>query len=643
MNPRARRTQAWINHNPATSCAKTGHRPQESINNTLRNVPGHPNNRQLGDIGMMHYFRAIVLMGAVASIACATPTDSSKKPETVKAETPSASVMTVERAEFYRQAFPKAASFAQRSIPKEMIRSTNKGNNTYIEALNAKQEIVGYLRDFYGPVTIGEECPCAPLQVTLALEKDFTLKTLIAPSPLTKKDHKPLTEAEMAELVAIIIAPDKQIQKLHTVESVIDVTTGATKKELRPYVLKDAGLSTMRLLGLTNDTARILQRAPMARDQERLNQLMSKAANDPSMVATLLAGFKGNSPEAVVFAYRTMVRAYGDALRAGKSTIPEVEERILAPSIDPETNDFELANACYSLVGENTASTLANKCVDALKNSSINEPTQKRISGMAAFWRKDWPAAVRDLALALPQFEMNEDVNLHLRYAQALQNIGSKNAEACGLGKALFRQHPVLPGVKDVLKACAKHAKSADKETDAIITALREERRRALLKTVRKGNKAPDVLSLEGPKAEPIELKLAEKDKITVAVFFATWCPHCRAEFPRMVSFANYIEKSILFKSRVRVLGIRTAVEREKEPYEDFEKRFRPNFPIYTDATMALNFAKFSRSQGLSGGLPTIAIIDGTGDVRFLLDTGDYSDVQRELEWAVGMLLASDK
>ena len=35
----------------------------------------------------------------------------------------------------------------------------------------------------------------------------------------------------------------------------------------------------------------------------------------------------------------------------------------------------------------------------------------------------------------------------------------------------------------------------------------------------------------------------------------------------------------------MRVLGVRTAVERETIPYEQFLAEYKPNFPIFSDAT----------------------------------------------------------
>ena len=82
---------------------------------------------------------------------------------------------------------------------------------------------------------------------------------------------------------------------------------------------------------------------------------------------------------------------------------------------------------------------------------------------------------------------------------------------------------------------------------------------------------------------------------------------------------------------------IRTTVE--TETWDSFAKRFRPKFPIYIDATMSLVFARFCKALGVPTSLPKVVVLDKTGVPRFILESGDYRDTQRELTWAVNALL----
>lgn len=142
-------------------------------------------------------------------------------------------------------------------------------------------------------------------------------------------------------------------------------------------------------------------------------------------------------------------------------------------------------------------------------------------------------------------------------------------------------------------------------------------------------------IEVEDDQGQAINLPLSAADRVTVAVFFSTWCPHCQTETPRLVQFVKDLGAHA---KKVRVIGVRTAVEREREPYADFVARHKPNFPIYTDATMALAYVGFLKSQQLPDGLPLVAVIDRRGIVRYVLPTG-RSDIAQELRWAVDDLL----
>src|SRR5690606_16598277 len=127
------------------------------------------------------------------------------------------------------------------------------------------------------------------------------------------------------------------------------------------------------------------------------------------------------------------------------------------------------------------------------------------------------------------------------------------------------------------------------------------------------------------------DLQLGKEGRVTVAVFFATWCPHCQMELPRVVAFARMAQKHEELAGKVRVLGIRTAIEKEVEPYEEFERRMGLNFQVYTDPVMALAFSKFAKAHGLGGGIPVVAVVDRRGYTRFNLINGDYRNTARDL------------
>jgi hypothetical protein len=54
---------------------------------------------------------------------------------------------------------------------------------------------------------------------------------------------------------------------------------------------------------------------------------------------------------------------------------------------------------------------------------------------------------------------------------------------------------------------------------------------------------------------------------------------------------------------------------------------------------MSLSFARFAKAAGITPGLPTLAVLDRGGVLRYLLEPGDYRDTAQELRWAVESLL----
>ena len=119
-------------------------------------------------------------------------------------------------------------------------------------------------------------------------------------------------------------------------------------------------------------------------------------------------------------------------------------------------------------------------------------------------------------------------------------------------------------------------------------------------------------------------------NKLRVVVFFATWCPHCQNEMPRLVEFYNQLQDSDL-KDSVEFLPIRAAISRESQSFEDFKTQYNIPFPILTDVGMT--FDVFANEQGVNAGFPLIAITNTLGEVVYFPSHGDYSESIKELFW----------
>ena len=69
------------------------------------------------------------------------------------------------------------------------------------------------------------------------------------------------------------------------------------------------------------------------------------------------------------------------------------------------------------------------------------------------------------------------------------------------------------------------------------------------------------------------------KNKITVMLFFATWCSYCNQEIPQFEQLYQKYKNN----SKVRLIAVRTSRARETENYNDFLKRHGINFQILND------------------------------------------------------------
>ena len=53
---------------------------------------------------------------------------------------------------------------------------------------------------------------------------------------------------------------------------------------------------------------------------------------------------------------------------------------------------------------------------------------------------------------------------------------------------------------------------------------------------------------------------------------------------------------------------------------------------------MSLVFQKFMQDQGKKPGLPTLAVVDAQGIVRYFMENGEYRNLEEELLWALESL-----
>jgi len=536
------------------------------------------------------------------------------------------------RAAFYRRAFPEARSFEVKRVPDDAVPFEDRGNDTFIEVRGARNERIGYLRDFTGPVTAGPACPCSPLSMTLAFDASLQFLTLISEAPLEKYGHAPMTADDTEHLIAFAKEPPESLLKTAKAEDLVDAVTGATRTEYRDIVVTQAALTTRRVASLVKDTVRLIHGTSLAKDQQALKEILSGETN-PLTLAGRVAAFlpSAESPEVASQAYETMAYYYAEALRRGAARQPAVEARLLeAAAGRPE----DLARSCQLLANRGVGLPFVQDCIHKLeaKAAGIGPALWNLLRGTAAFEDGRLADALPPLRAAADGVEPPTDPQLHLRLVQALSATGHK-AEGCERAKPLFRDQPLLPEAETWLTLCPG-------SSEALADSLREERRRAVAAEMRKGEEKLPSLSLLDDNGRPLERDLARDARTTVLIFFAAWCPHCQQAFPEFRAFADNVKKDAALRDRVRVVAVRTYTERDVEPYADFARRFTPNFTVWTDGPQAASLRRVAAAFGLPTGIPRVLVVDAKGVLRFLVDVGPNREVSRELLWAAEAVVA---
>jgi thiol-disulfide isomerase/thioredoxin len=162
---------------------------------------------------------------------------------------------------------------------------------------------------------------------------------------------------------------------------------------------------------------------------------------------------------------------------------------------------------------------------------------------------------------------------------------------------------------------------------------LREERRKIVLASRRSDNQPAPVLKVLDRAGIARELRLTEGGKTTILIFFATWCPHCQNLFPQFKQVTETVTRDPMLAAKIRVIGIRTYIGSEKEPWGVFNRRFKPNFEIWTDSAQDASIISYSARYGFPRSIPRILVFDSKGVLRYVIGTGEYSDLAGEMLW----------
>ncbi len=117
------------------------------------------------------------------------------------------------------------------------------------------------------------------------------------------------------------------------------------------------------------------------------------------------------------------------------------------------------------------------------------------------------------------------------------------------------------------------------------------------------GQKA-SVFKLSTIDDKELELESYAKEKVTLLVFSATWCPACRQEIPILNEYYNELKDKGL-----NVLSI--DIQESKEKVRSFVEKYRINYPVALDTN-----ANVARKYNVEG-IPLNIIIDKSGVIRY--------------------------
>ncbi len=101
-----------------------------------------------------------------------------------------------------------------------------------------------------------------------------------------------------------------------------------------------------------------------------------------------------------------------------------------------------------------------------------------------------------------------------------------------------------------------------------------------------------------------LELESFSKDKVTLLVFSATWCPSCRKEIPVLNEYYNELKDKGL-----NVLSI--DIQESKQKVRSFAGKYRINYPVALDTN-----AMVARRYNVEG-IPLNIIMDKSGVIRY--------------------------
>ena len=201
----------------------------------------------------------------------------------------------------------------------------------------------------------------------------------------------------------------------------------------------------------------------------------------------------------------------------------------------------------------------------------------------------------------------------------------------------------LIPALCAAGQSSALHSLAAESAATAVVPEVPGPASSGVEKPLQPGLLAPSF-SLPDLKGEEWLFDQSDPDspfagKITVLLFFASWCSHCKNELP----YVKQLHEKYAGDSRLVITGVRTYRARETEEINSFVKRMGLKFLILSDTPKEDEI--YSRTAKLYQvtGVPHTLIIDGEGVIRHLPRVSDFSSYVSEMSALIDPLLAETR
>ena len=408
----------------------------------------------------------------------------------------------------------------------------------------------------------------------------------------------------------------------------IDGVSGATKLTFKDKVVDQAGFSSWRIARLAMDTAGIIEGSPRQRDADQLREMLETAETDAEK-RSVIVDFIPMAESDYLQGRALMLLAdlYFEVLLSGELPDVKTQNMLLNPGLGAHQDAEFLIKICTVFVEERVGLSFVSECINTLE---LN-PQKNRFESEILILKGLALAAEGRVEEALPILEQGLSIAgpsplLRQRLA-VLYKERNRMEEYCNQIEQLYIDAPLWPGLNDIMSTCG--------DVTEIKERLQESRRASIVEAKVQDPKVVSSMELLDESGKRRTIDLAKEGKVHVLVFFATWCPHCQQELPKLVSFYNQLQESDL-QDTVEFMPIRSAISREYQTLESFKVDYKIPFPILTDE--GLVFEYFAKEQGIRQAYPTIAVVDKDGKVVYFPAHGQYNEPSQELFWLVEAL-----